>query len=91
MLDKNIPKCYNVVTVKKGSVIVMKEIMEKYGKGYSYMVVDNDGFYWEEFCGSLSAVGECGWNASIDDVCDITRVSVDEEDKIIYIYTNTSL
>ena len=69
----------------------MKEIMKKYGNAYDYMVVDSEGFYWEEFCGSLSAVGEYGWTASIDDVCDITGVNVDKEDKIVYIYTNTSL
>lgn len=69
----------------------MKEIMNKYGKGYDYMVIDSDGIYWEEFCGSLHAVGECGWEADIDDVCDIAKVEVDEGDKIVYIITNDAL
>jgi hypothetical protein len=70
-------------------MMTMNNIRENY-KGYTLMAIDNCDFYWEEFMGSWSAVGEYGWNADDADIehAGINHVSVDEGDKIVYIYLN---
>jgi hypothetical protein len=67
----------------------MNSIRENY-KGYTLMAIDNYGFYWEEFMGNWSAVGEYGWNADDTDIerAGIDHVKVDEGDKIVYIHLN---
>ena len=58
--------------------------------GYDLMAIDNCDFYWEDFMGNWSAVGEYGWNATDADIerAGIDHVSVDEGDKIVYIHIN---
>lgn len=70
-------------------MMTINAIRENY-KGYDLMAIDNCDFYWEEFMGSWSAIGEFGWNADDADIerCGIERVSVNEEEKIVYIYIN---
>ena len=70
-------------------MMTMNSIRENY-KGYTLMAIDNCDFYWEEFMGSWSAVGEYGWNADDAGIesAGIDHVSVDEGDKIVYIYLN---
>ena len=70
-------------------MMTMNNIRKNY-KGYTLIAVDNCDFYWEEFMGSWSAVGEYGWNADDADIerAGIDHVSVDEDDKIVYIYLN---
>ena len=69
--------------------IKANNIRENY-KGYDLMAIDNCDFYWEEFMGSWSAVGEYGWSANDADIerAGIDHVSVDEGDKIVYIHIN---
>ena len=71
------------------TMMTMTTIRENY-KGYTLMAIDNCDFYWEEFMGNWSAVGEYGWNADDADIegAGIDHVSVDESDKIVYIYLN---
>lgn len=70
-------------------MMTINNIRENY-KGYDLMAIDNYDFYWEEFMGSWSAVGEYGWSANDADIerTGIDHVSVDEGDKIVYIYLN---
>ena len=70
-------------------MMTINAIRENY-KGYDLMAIDNCDFYWEEFMGNWSAVGEYGWNANDADIenAGIDHVSVDEGDKIVYIHIN---
>lgn len=68
----------------------MREIMNKYGKSYDYIITDGMDVDWEESFGGLNAICD-GWYADIDDVKNITNVEVDEEDKIVYITTSDVL
>ena len=70
-------------------MMTINNIRENY-KGYDLMAIDICDFYWEEFMGNWSAVGEYGWNADDADIerAGIDHVSVDEGDKIVYIYLN---
>ena len=68
-------------------MMTINNIRENY-EGYDLMAVDNYDFYWEEFMGNWSAIGEYGWNANDADIeyAGIDHVSVDECYKIVYIY-----
>ena len=70
-------------------MMTINNIRENY-KGYDLMAIDNDGFYWEEFMGSWSAVGEYGWNAEDSDIdnAGIDHVSISEEERMVYVYLN---
>ena len=68
-------------------MMTINDIRENY-KGYDLMAIDNCDFYWKEFMGNWSSVGEYGWNANDADIerAGIDRISVDWSNKIIYIY-----
>ena len=70
-------------------MMTINNIRENY-KGYDLMAIDSDGFYWEEFMGSWSAVGEYGWNAEDSDIdnAGIDHVSISEEEKMVYVHLN---
>ena len=70
-------------------MMTINNIRENY-KRYDLMAIDNHDFYWEEFMGSWSAVGEYGWSANDADIerAGIDRISVDSKNKTNYIYLN---
>ena len=70
-------------------MITINDIRENY-KSYDLMAIDNYDFYWKEFMGNWSSVGEYGWNANDADIerAGIDRISVDWSNKTVYIYLN---
>lgn len=80
------------ITINAMDTITMKEIREKY-EGYELQVLDGAGFYWTEFMGVWSAVGEYGWNTTdkkIEDA-EIDELVIYEKEKLVCIEVCDSL
>lgn len=74
-------------------MITLTAIHENY-KGYDLIAVDTYGYHWEELSkDEWFAIGEYGWHATDEDVetAGIDHVSVDEEEKTVYVYVNDSI
>ena len=73
--------------------MTINTIKESHGNRYTYTIVDASGFYWEENCGKWYAIGEWGWIATDEEInaADIEKVTIDNNDKIIYVFVKNSL
>ena len=71
--------------------MTINNIKEKYGKTFTYCVVDEDECYWDD-CGDgrWTAVGEFGWFVSDEEVeaNGIAGVTVHKEDGLVCIHVD---